>query len=457
MLQNYNLLEMFIFKVFRLLIYWYCLVLYLFKDITMFNIKKLRFYLSLIILIPLTNCSFNDLTDLWPSGSDKSEDIVIREIPGDDFDPENSDDIIISRSELDNNTREETTVVEVDSFSSSEESVESILGDSVILDSADVQEENSNISDNSNVASIQTYVGDRILDMKEEYDNLSNEIMNKYNNFRVLKSNGVESAEVYHSTVGAISARLQIGTTPGNPILLDQYEKAQTELAEVAAQGQALVELGNQIALLSARISYLRDQTRSAKRLRGAVDEDHRNLSKLQDEIKRKTVDLTRLLEELNEVVRRRDIYLAAERRRLTLLASAISVGESFGLGLGTLKSLPVLDDDEKNEIRSDTDLSGNPIAVLKIEGESLKYNQGLYGAVSAALERAPNATFTLVAVSSSAGNASEKAQRAANAREKAGKVVSSLISMGMPADRLSVTELALAEIEDTEVRVYTD
>ena len=425
----------------------------------MFKIKKLRFYLSLIILIPLTNCSFNDLTDLWPSGSDKSEDIVIREIPGDDFDPENSDDIIISRSELDNNTREETTVVEVDSFSSSENSVESILGDSETPDSSDSQVENLNISDNSNVATIQTYVGDRILDMKEEYNDLSNEIMNKYNNFRVLKSNGVESAEVYHSTVGAISARLQIGTTPGNPILLDQYEKAQTELAEVAAQGQALVELGNQIALLSARISYLRDQTRSAKRLRGAVDEDHRNLSKLQDEIKRKTVDLTRLLEELNEAVRRRDIYLAAERRRLTLLASAISVGESFGLGLGTLKSLPVLDDDEKNEIRSntDTDLSGNPIAVLKIKGESLKYNQGLYGAISAALERAPNATFTLVAVSSSAGNASEKAQRAASAREKAGKVVSSLISMGMPADRLSVTELALAEIEDTEVRVYTD
>ena len=425
----------------------------------MFKIKELRFYLSLIILIPLTNCSFNDLTDLWPSGSDKSEDIVIREIPGDDFDPENSDDIIISRSELDNNTREETTVVEVDSFSSSENSVESILGDSETPDSSDSQVENLNISDNSNVATIQTYVGDRILDMKEEYNDLSNEIMNKYNNFRVLKSNGVESAEVYHSTVGAISARLQIGTTPGNPILLDQYEKAQTELAEVAAQGQALVELGNQIALLSARISYLRDQTRSAKRLRGAVDEDHRNLSKLQDEIKRKTVDLTRLLEELNEAVRRRDIYLAAERRRLTLLASAISVGESFGLGLGTLKSLPVLDDDEKNEIRSntDTDLSGNPIAVLKIKGESLKYNQGLYGAISAALERAPNATFTLVAVSSSAGNASEKAQRAASAREKAGKVVSSLISMGMPADRLSVTELALAEIEDTEVRVYTD
>ena len=178
----------------------------------------------------------------------------------------------------------------------------------------------------------------------------------------------------------------------------------------------------------------------------------------MQDEIKRKTVELTRLLEDLNETVRRRDIYLAAERRRLTQLASAISVGESFGLGLGTLKSLPVLDEKENNKQESsDTNVSGNPIAVLKIEGESLKYNQGLFGAVSAALERTPDATFTLVAVSSSAGNASEKAQRAANAREEAGKVISSLISMGMPADRLSVTELALSEIEDPEVRLYAD
>ena len=121
-------------------------------------------------------------------------------------------------------------------------------------------------------------------------------------------------------------------------------------------------------SLLSARISYLRDQTRAAKRLRGAVDQDHRNLSSLQDDIKRRTVDVIRLLENLNETVRRRDIYLAAERRRLTQLASAIAVGESFGLGLGPLNSLPVSDgsDDNAEEQRSEN-LSNNPIAVLRI------------------------------------------------------------------------------------------
>ena len=117
----------------------------------------------------------------------------------------------------------------------------------------------------------------------------------------------------------------------------------------MGAQGQNLVDVGNQIALFSTRVSYLLEQARSAKKLRGAVDEDHRNLSSFQDALKRRNVDVIRTLEDLNETVRRRDIFLAAERRRLTQLANAISIGESFGLGLGTLSSLPAINDNENS------------------------------------------------------------------------------------------------------------
>ena len=397
---------------------------------------------ALFASLLLANCSISDVTNLWPTGSSNEEEIVVREIPSESFDPEDTEEIIITESDAE---YEDKPAQDMNTVSSVEDIIEDSQ-DNVIQDNLD----------NINVSSIQTYVGDRILEMKDEYQSLDNEVSVRLENFQSLRLSGISSAEVYHSTVAAISARLQIGTTPGNPILLNQYEKAQTELAEVGNQGQMLVDLGNQIALLNTRISYLRDQARSAKRLRGAVDQDHRNLSSLQDDIKRRTVDVVRLLEDLNETVRRRDIYLAAERRRLTQLASAIAVGESFGLGLGSLNSLPVSDDNSVDEKRSEN-VSGNPIAILRIRGQSTKYNQGLFGAVSAALERTPNAKFTLVAVSSSAGNASEKAERAANAREKAGRVINSLISMGMPANRLSVTELALTEVEDTEVRVYAD
>ena len=202
----------------------------------------------------------------------------------------------------------------------------------------DSSEDNIQTTNNGKVDPIFTYVGQRILEMQEEFNKLDADIKQGEDSFEELKFNGIKSAENYHSIVAAIAARLQIGTTPGNPILLNQYEQAQTELAEVGAQGQNLVDVGNQIALFSTRVSYLLEQARSAKKLRGAVDEDHRNLSSFQDTLKRRNVDVLRTLEDLNETVRRRDIFLAAERRRLTQLANAISVGESFGLGLGNFR-----------------------------------------------------------------------------------------------------------------------
>ena len=410
---------------------------------SIFNIIFISF-----ITLTINNCSVGDLSTLWPTESEENEEVVIREIPGESFDPEDVEETVVAINENDEEFQD-ISIIDDNSGDDSNTALDESLDTSI--DSV------NNVP--INVEPIQTYVGDRVSEMRDEFSALDTEIKDNSDSFNLLKANGIASAEVYHSIVAAIAARLQIGTTPGNPILLNQYERALTELAEVGSQGQQLVELGNQISLLSARISYLKDQTRSVKRLRGAVDEDHRKLSILQDDIKRKGVDLTRLLENLNETIRRRDIYLAAERRRLTQLASAISVGESFGNGLGTLNSLPASNEEGtlNEEKKSDANLSGNPIAIIRIEGESNKFNQGLFGAVSAALERAPDATFTLVAVSSSTGNSSEKAARAAVAREEAGKIISSLVSMGMPADRLSVTELALANVEDTEVRVYTD
>ena len=417
------------------------------------NFKYFIIYVSVGIL---ASCSYNDLTDLWPSGNDAEEEIVIREIPNESFDPEDTEEITITEiEETDEVTEIDIISDEIDVNDSNEANLDNLLTE----DETENSEQNMQTTSNGKVDPIFTYVGQRIIEMQEEFNKLDADIKQGENSFEQLKFNGIKSAENYHSIVAAIAARLQIGTTPGNPILLNQYEQAQTELAEVGAQGQNLVDVGNQIALYSTRVSYLLEQARAAKKLRGAVDEDHRNLSFFQDALKRRNVDVIRTLENLNETVRRRDIFLAAERRRLTLLANAISIGESFGLGLGALGSLPATDDTEVSGQgrRSDNvNVSPNPIAVFRIN-EQNNYEQNLFGAISATLDKAPKSKFTLVAVSSSAGNASEQAERAANARSDVSKLISSLISMGMPADRISVSSLADTNVEDTEVRLYAD
>ena len=415
----------------------------------------LKYFIVYMLVGLLASCSYNDLTDLWPSENDVEEEIVIREIPDESFDPEDTEEIKITEFQ------ESDEITEIDIISDEEVNNpnEENLDDLLTQDNTDSTEDNIQTTNNGKVESIFTYVGQRILEMQEEFNKLDADIKQGESNFEELKFNGIKSAENYHSIVAAIAARLQIGTTPGNPILLNQYEQAQTELAEVGAQGQNLVDVGNQIALFSTRVSYLLEQARSAKKLRGAVDEDHRNLSSFQDTLKRRNVDVLRTLEDLNETVRRRDIFLAAERRRLTQLANAISVGESFGLGLGTIGSLPAINDNENSGQgrRSDNiSVSPNPIAIFRIN-EQNNYEQNLFGAISATLDKAPKSKFTLVAVSSSAGNPSEQAERAANARNDVSKLISSLISMGMPADRISVSSLSVANVENTEVRLYAD
>ena len=420
-------------------------------------INHFKYFAVFLLAVLIASCSYNDLTDLWPSGNDEGEEIVIREIPTESFDPEDTEEITITEIEdSDEITEIDILSDETDIIDSNEENIDNLLAQ----DETDISEDNIQTSNNGKVDPIFTYVGQRILEMQEEFDKLNADIKQGEANFEELKFNGIKSAENYHSIVAAIAARLQIGTTPGNPILLNQYEQAQTELSEVGAQGQNLVDVGNQIALFSTRVSYLLEQARSAKKLRGAVDQDHRNLSFFQDTLKRRNVDVLRTLEDLNETVRRRDIFLAAERRRLTQLANAISVGESFGLGLGALGSLPAINDNESSSDqgrRSESiSVSPNPIAVFRID-EQDNYEQNLFGAISATLDKAPKSTFTLVAVSSSAGNPSEQAERAANARNDVSKLISSLISMGMPADRISVSALSAANVENTEVRLYAD
>ena len=416
------------------------------------HFKHIQVYLLVGLL---ASCSYNDLTDLWPSGNDVEEEIVIREIPEESFDPEDTEEITITEIDASDEVAEIDIIGdEGDINKPNDESLDNLLSQDEVDSS-----ENNSLTNNGKVDPIFTYVGQRILEMQEEFNKLNADIKRGEDNFENLKFKGIKSAENYHSIVAAIAARLQIGTTPGNPILLNQYEQAQTELAEVGAQGQNLVDVGNQIALFSTRVSYLLEQARSAKKLRGAVDEDHRNLSSFQDTLKRRNVDVLRTLEDLNETVRRRDIFLAAERRRLTQLSNAISVGESFGLGLGTINSLPAIDDDSNTSQgrRSENiNVSPNPIAIFRIE-EQNNYEQNLFGAISATLDKAPKSRFTLVAVSSSAGNPSEQAERAANARNDVGKLISSLISMGMPADRISVSSLSVDDVENTEVRLYAD
>ena len=67
-----------------------------------------------------------------------------------------------------------------------------------------------------------TYVGRKIVTLRGELNLLKATLGSQNNEFQQLLNSTTQNSQRYHAVVAAISARLQIGTTPGNPVLSSQ-------------------------------------------------------------------------------------------------------------------------------------------------------------------------------------------------------------------------------------------
>ncbi len=179
-----------------------------------------------------------------------------------------------------------------------------------------------------------TFVGQKVVQFRGELQRLQAQIREENQSLQAIRGQTVQHSERYHATVGVIQARLQVGTTPGNPILVSQWNAAQGLLDQVASDVAQMNSLANRVSGTSTLASYLLELVRAAYGLSGAVDEDHRQLTILEDEVNRTVVTIDRLLNELSSDISRQSAYLATERSNLTALSLAIKNGELYGSSL---------------------------------------------------------------------------------------------------------------------------
>jgi hypothetical protein len=98
---------------------------------------------------------------------------------------------------------------------------------------------------------------------------------------------------------------------------------------------------------------------------------------------------------------------------------------------------------------------TGRPLVVIRFDRENPDYEQALFAAVSATLDRRPNAAFDLVAVAPAAGTPAQVSLNTSKARRSADKVMRSLTSMGLSPDRVSLSTMTSATAQTNEVHLY--
>jgi hypothetical protein len=289
-----------------------------------------------------------------------------------------------------------------------------------------------------------TAVGQKATQFRADFEKLKTNTQTRSAQLETVRNQTVANVNSYHTLVGGIRSRLQMGSTPGNPELLAQWSQAQTQLTQIDADIATLNQLSAQVSGDAGTSSYLLENIRAAYGLSGALEDDHRQLRLLEDEVNQNAIVIDRALLSLNNEINRQANYVTTERTSLVQLAADINTGQSFP-ATGTRRATT------QRAVASVTPASfadKRPLVVIRFDKPDVAYEPALYQALSKALERRPDATFDLVAVSPKEGNP-------AAARRDADAVFKSMTNMGLPAERVAMATMGSASANTPEVHIY--
>ncbi len=298
-----------------------------------------------------------------------------------------------------------------------------------------------------------TFVGRKVAELRAELQRLQDQVNQHNGELQKMRANMTANAQHYHNTVAMISARLQVGTTPGNPILVQKFGTAQSALDSLNTNIAAMNKLATAVTGMATMSAYLAESTRAAFGVSGAVDEDHRQLAILQDEVDQTVVLIDRLLNEVTDDIRRQSSYVASERSNLNTLAAGIKTGEIYGASLSNVAQIAAGPGPIAGK---PMDTSGRrPLVVIRFNREQVPYQQALYNAIGRVLERRPDAAFDLVAVTPASGGPARVALNTTKARRHAEDVLRSLTEMGLPPARVAVSAKTQTGVRVNEVQLY--
>jgi len=300
-----------------------------------------------------------------------------------------------------------------------------------------------------------TFVGKKVVELRTELSRLQGNISSQNGELQKLRAQLVGNSQRYHGTIAAVNARLQVGTTPGNPILVQQFKSAQSDLDRLAQDVAAINTLQNSISNSATMSSFLAESAKASFAISGAIDEDHRQLAILEDEVNRTDVLIDRLFKEVTNDVRRQTNYVSTERANLNLMSAGIKAGEIYG---GSLLNVAMAGSGAGMQVSAGAPLSTagrRPLVVVRFDRNDVPYQQALYNAVSRVLEKRPDAVFDLVAVAPASGGQARVALNSNKARRHAEGVLRSLIEMGLPPARVAVSAKTAAAARNNEVHLY--
>ena len=345
---------------------------------------------------------------------------------------------------------------------------ETIEEPSILIDDEELMPDAGSIEDDNSVSRGDqltsepsgTFVGQKIPALREDFSAVIEAFNIHRDSYEEVKSRVYGASTQFYGTVAAVNTKLQLGTTPGNPVLVRQYDQAQTELDNIEAYMREINLLNQKVNADAGVVALLKSTINKTLRLAGAIDQDHRQLELLEDDTEKLEIDIARLINEITEEISRQAGFTKIENQNMLVLAVAIRNGESMGTGILNRSFLAAQALAEAGPPDQQLDapkinISGLPLVVIRFDDPDINYEKTLFDAIGVTVDKKPDATFGLVAVSPIGKNEGETRINSSKVKKYAERVLRSMVSFGLPSKKVALSAKTSGDVVVPEVHIY--
>jgi hypothetical protein len=325
-----------------------------------------------------------------------------------------------------------------------------------------LSEEANTLSSPMNIGD-EGYVKNAIATLESGVNYLESAYGQRRNNYTAMQDNITASAKAYLDIVSDIRAKLQVGTTPGNPQLLSQLNSARVALDALGSRVINLRELNNTLDRDLSQAIFLKQMGRNAQFIQGSAESDLERIQSDLLRLDRTTRTMETMRDSSNRLIERQQGLEQIHRNELNLLNQIIYRGvnaESFSFradeltqnGANQALNAPVetsmatpavqvssLADNTKTQ-----PAAGNPeLLSLTLAGKKKGFEESLYNAISKAHTQNADVTFALKGVYPTGKTKAETKKLQQQAKKDADTVLTAMVDMGVPASRVTVSVAA--------------
>ncbi len=315
----------------------------------------------------------------------------------------------------------------------------------------------------SRVGNTGTLVGQKVIAFRNELSKLQESIKQNNDELQNVRSSVINNAIDYHNTTAAMEAKLQVGTTPGNPIMYQMLQKTQSNVVIMDENANTLNKIYNQAVSDMSVVNNLQESIRATYSVSGAVDEDHTQLRTLENECNQTKLIINSLLSEVESDYGRQIEYTNTARRYLVSLDRAIKVG-SYGINNAPLppaqnqqfmtsnlpQNKPIRREGRKPQ-SIENGVKGKPLFVAKFNHDNINYKDSLQRTIKAAQSK--NGGFHYEVVSVSPVNASNAVSDLA--QKQAVAVFEEITKAGVSPDKIDLLSRRSEQATGAEVQIF--